>query len=378
VPTVDATTRKRLIGLDGIRGLAALFVVVNHTYLRSFGGYPRITAPWWAGWFIYGRFAVVLFIVLSGFSLAVSPARTGWQLDSVGKFARRRAWRIVPPYWAALTFSLLVAWLIIPQPGQPAPTLRSIWVNGLLLQDVFVAPSPNRAFWTIAIEAQLYFAFPLLLLLVRRLNGLVMAGAVMAVVLGVGAVLTPYHLIYYAPDFAALFALGVMAAGVISASRRRQDWPWHWLALAAAVPVLAVIAWRGSVWTLNNLFWVDLLWGPAIACLLAAVATDRPVPLVRLLDTKPLRSLGSFSYSLYLTHAPIVAIVCQLIVGDRVPRGVPSFLLSLAIVLPLTVGFARLFGGVFEIPFQKYRSWPALRDAIVRVDRPRALTAPHR
>ncbi len=75
--------RQRLAGLDGLRGLAALYVVVNHVFLRAFPGYPVDHAPFWAGWFIYGRFAVVVFIVLSGFSLALSPARHGWRLDKI-------------------------------------------------------------------------------------------------------------------------------------------------------------------------------------------------------------------------------------------------------------------------------------------------------
>jgi peptidoglycan/LPS O-acetylase OafA/YrhL len=117
-------TSARVSGLDGIRGLAALYVVVNHVFLRAFPGYPRDTAPFWAGWFVYGRFAVVVFIVLSGFSLAVAPARSGWQVGGVGRFARRRARRILPPYYAALAISLAVAWLVAPPPGQGAPTAR--------------------------------------------------------------------------------------------------------------------------------------------------------------------------------------------------------------------------------------------------------------
>ena len=113
--------RQRIAGLDGIRGLAALFVVVNHVFLRAFPGYPVDHAPFWAAWFIYGRFAVVVFIALSGFSLALSPARNGWRLDGILNFARRRAQRILPAYWAALAFSLAVAWLVIPQPGQGVP-----------------------------------------------------------------------------------------------------------------------------------------------------------------------------------------------------------------------------------------------------------------
>jgi peptidoglycan/LPS O-acetylase OafA/YrhL len=162
--------RRRLVGLDGIRGLAALFVVVNHVFLRAFPGYPADKAPFWAAGFIYGRFAVVVFIVLSGFSLSVAPARAGWRLDGVVKFAHRRAWRILPPYWAALVFSLLMTWFVVAQPGWPIPTARSVVVNGLLVQDVVFVPSPNRAFWSIAIEAHLYVVFPLLILAVRRLN----------------------------------------------------------------------------------------------------------------------------------------------------------------------------------------------------------------
>jgi peptidoglycan/LPS O-acetylase OafA/YrhL len=74
------------------------------------------------------------------------------------------------------------------------------------------------------------------------------------------------------------------------------------------------------------------------------------------LDARPVRSLGSCSYSLYLTHAPIVVIVCDLIVAGRVPQGVPAFLVSLALALPLTIGFARVFASVFETPFRQHRS----------------------
>jgi peptidoglycan/LPS O-acetylase OafA/YrhL len=363
-----ATARARLVGLDGIRGLAALFVVLNHVFLRAFPGYPVDHAPFWAGWFIYGRFAVVVFIVLSGFSLTVSPVRSGWRLGPTSRFACRRAWRILPPYWSALVFSLLMTWFVLSQPGWAMPNGKSVVVYGLLIQDAVDAPTPNRAFWSIAIEAQLYIVLPLLLLIVRRISAIAMVAMVAAIVVTVG-LLAPYvaimntALIRLTPDLAVLFAIGVMAAGVVGASERRKSWPWHWLALCAAVPVVALIAAKGSVWTIDNLFWVDLAWGPAIGCLLTAVATDRPRPLVRLLDTRPLRSLGSFSYSLYLTHAPIVIAVSYGIVAGRVPPGVPSFLVLAAILIPLTVTFARLFAAVFEIPFQRHRGWHALRAA---------------
>jgi peptidoglycan/LPS O-acetylase OafA/YrhL len=353
---VTTTPPQRLAGLDGVRGLAALFVVVNHVFLRAFPGYPVDNAPFWAAWFIYGRFAVVVFIVLSGFSLALSPVRRGWQLGGVSRFAQRRLRRILPAYWAALVFSLVVAWLVAAPPGQGAPDARSVVVNGLLAQNLVAAPSPNRSFWSMAVEAQLYILFPLLLLMVRRWGAVVMLAAVTLVVATVGlagphVARLDVFVIQSPPDLAALFAAGILAAGIVGLSGRRRSWPWAWLALAAVAPVLAAIWWMGSVWTLDNLFWVDLALGPAIACLLAGLATGRPAPLLRLLDARPMRSLGLSSYSLYLTHGPIVVVVYERIVAGRVSPGAPAFLASLALTLPLTVGFARLFASVFERPF---------------------------
>jgi peptidoglycan/LPS O-acetylase OafA/YrhL len=362
---VDAgtdTRTGRLAGLDGVRGLAALYVVINHIFLRTFPGYPADHAPFWAGWFIYGRFAVVVFIVLSGFSLALSPARHGWRLGGIARFAYRRARRILPAYWAALALSLTVAWLVLPPPGQGAPTGTSVISNGLLVQNILLAPSPNRSFWSLAVEAQLYLFFPLLLLLVRRLGGLAMLAAVMCVVVPLGIV-GPHlakvdtFLIQSAPDLAGLFAIGILAAGIVGASRKRASLPWHWFALAAAAPAFAVIAFSGSVWTLDHLYWVDLLLGPAIACLLAALATGRPRPLLRVLDSRPLRSLGLSSYSLYLIHGPIVVIVYERFVAERIRHGALAFGLTVALVVPVTIAFARLFAAVFETPFLRERSW---------------------
>jgi peptidoglycan/LPS O-acetylase OafA/YrhL len=358
------TRTQRLAGLDGIRGLAAVFVVVNHVFLRAFPGYPVDHAPFWAAWFIYGRFAVVVFIVLSGFSLALSPARHGWRLGGMTRFAQRRARRILPAYWAALVFSLAVAWLIVPQPGHGMPDAKSVVVNGLLVQNLVAAHSPNAAFWSMAVEAQLYIAFPLLLLMVRRWSAITMVAAVTLIVAAVGVV-GPHVsgldtlVLQSPPDLAALFALGVLTAGIVRSSAARRSWPWAWLALAAVVPVLAVIGWQGSVWTLDHLLWIDLALGPAIACLLAGLATGRPARLLRLLDARPVRHLGASSYSLYLTHGPIVVLVYEKVVAGRVAQGVPAFVVTLALALPMTIVFARVFAAIFEPPFRRIHGWSA-------------------
>ncbi|WP_433306394.1 acyltransferase family protein [Actinoplanes sp. CA-030573] len=374
------TDDRRVSGLDGIRGLAALFVVLHHAYITSYVGFPVNTGPGWLGWLMYGHLAVAVFITLSGFSLGIGPARRDWRLGGRTRFAYRRAWRILPPYWAALVFSLLIAWFVVLQPGESAPTGKSVFAYGLLLQDIIGSPSPNGAFWSIAVEAQLYVVFPLMLLLLRRAGAVVMVSVVTVVVAAVG-VLAPHVaavqlLMRLTPQFALLFAVGLAAAGILRASDRVRRLPWQWFAFAAAVPALVWLVLSGTVGFAGHLFWVDLACAPAIALLLAAVATGRPRPLRRLLDTRPVRRLGTFSYSLYLIHAPLVLIVGEKLVYPHVAPGLPRFLLVLAIVVPLSLVVARWFAAVFEIPFQRHRSWAALRDAMRARRRPARVAPP--
>src|SRR4051812_4239805 len=123
----------RVPGLDGMRGLAALYVVLFHCWLLTFRGFPANHGPSWLGWLRYGHLAVIFFLICSGFSLAVSPAVRGWRLGSTARYARRRAWRILPPYWAALVFSLAIAWAVTPPAHSGPPTGASVAVYGLLL-----------------------------------------------------------------------------------------------------------------------------------------------------------------------------------------------------------------------------------------------------
>jgi hypothetical protein len=52
------------------------------------------------------------------------------------------------------------------------------------------------------------------------------------------------------------------------------------------------------------------------------------------------------------------------LVRGRVATGTPTFFVLAAILLPVTVCFARLFAAVFELPFQRHRGWIALRQAM--------------
>ncbi|MFJ3643626.1 acyltransferase family protein [Streptomyces sp. NPDC090108] len=359
--------RGQLLGLDGLRGLAALYVVLFHCRLLALPGFPHDSGPRWLSWLMYGRLAVVFFLVLSGFSLAVSPARAGWRTAGTGRFLRRRAWRILPPYWAALALSLAVGRFVVAASHHGPPDGRSVLVYGLVLQDMFTAPTPNGAFWSIGVEAELYLAFPLLLLVRRRLGAVAMVTGVTLLVavrgLSAGAAGPAEGMNWLTPDLAPVFAAGMAGAGIVVAPDRIRRLPWHWFAALAAAPVVLLVAVEGPVWTVGHFYWIDLAVAPAMTMIIAAVATGRPAPLVRLLTTRPARGLGDISYSLYLIHLPVVMTVVRRVAPRFVAPGMPAFWFTVLLALPVSVLSAWLFARIFELPFKRNRSWSSMRAA---------------
>ncbi|MFF7597994.1 acyltransferase family protein [Streptomyces mirabilis] len=367
--------RGQVLGLDGLRGLAALYVLLFHCWLLTMPGFPENSGPAWLGWLMYGRLAVVFFLVLSGFSLAISPARNGWHLGGVSRFLRRRAWRILPPYWAALALSLAVARFVVPASHFGPPTGTTILVYGFVVQDMFTAPTPNGAFWSIGVEAELYLVFPLLLLVRRRLGAVVLVASVTLLVVAHGLLApnaSPVEGVnWLTPNLAPVFVAGLVGAGIVVAPEKVRRLPWHWLAALAALPVVALVVGKGSAWTVDHYFWIDLAVAPAMTMMIAAVATGRPAVLMRLLATRPMRGLGDFSYSLYLVHLPIVMIVCRKMAPHFVSPGLPAFWFTLTLALPASVLGAWLFAKLFELPFKRNRSWKSMFPA------GRALPGPH-
>jgi peptidoglycan/LPS O-acetylase OafA/YrhL len=364
-PSPAAPALTRVAGLDGLRGLCALYVLLFHCWAYTFKGFPRSDGPAWLDWLGLGRLAVVFFLVLSGFSLAVGPARNRWRLGGLVRFARRRAWRILPPYWAALIFSLIITLTVVRMPHSGPPDGRSVVVFGLLLQDLVRAPTPNGAFWSISVEALLYLTFPVLLLIIRRAGVTVMLLGASVPVLLAGLLLAPggddvRHLAW---QLLPVFAAGVAAAAILPASSSVRRAPWLWMTMAAAAPVAALIVIRGGGWVVAHYFWVDLAITPALALLvvtLAAESRSRPSPLVRLLRSRPLAWLGSFSYSLYLIHLPIVVAISLTVVAPRFGHGLAAFAVTTVVTGSVSLVTAWIFAKVFEFPFQRHRSIAAL------------------
>jgi peptidoglycan/LPS O-acetylase OafA/YrhL len=121
---LDKSPRIHIGFIDAFRALAALYVVIYHTFseLEPYKSSLQMAYPTGVKcfdlfhliFFRYGHFAVAVFIVISGFCLMLPLARKDkMRLDGTGQFIARRAWRILPPYYAALVISLLFM-IIVP------------------------------------------------------------------------------------------------------------------------------------------------------------------------------------------------------------------------------------------------------------------------
>jgi peptidoglycan/LPS O-acetylase OafA/YrhL len=281
---------------------------------------------------IFGHFAVDVFIILSGYCLMLPVARSKDRRlrGGSGEYLRRRALRILPPYYAALLVTLLIIKL--------APPLQvrngTIWDGCLpafrtdvLLSHLFLVHNLldewkykiSLALWSVATEWQIYFFFPLLLLPLWRRFGLAIT-VIVAMALG----LAPHFLLPDAwnldaavPWYLGLFAMG-MGAAVINFARDEQSVmlrtriPWGKLAAAQFFLTLATAVFRAKWWWAH--FWfADAQVGLFAASLLIYCTQqsqgNRQKGLLRLLQAPPLVLLGTMSYSLYLMHVPFLALL---------------------------------------------------------------------
>lgn len=317
--------------LDGLRGIASLWVVIGHAMKLSGWGFKPFDAP---------DLAVDLFIVLSGFLMAFHyirrESREPWGYRSTWAFFwMRRFFRIAPLYYLVLVAALALGphlgeirhfiGTAIPGTGtdptryiDQSPTnflLHVSFLFGFLPDYGYRTPIPD---WSIGLEMQFYLAFPFLMLFWRRAGPIVavlfVAGACLALRFGAPLVIDAYAMPTFLPLKLPLFLAGMLAAASFFASGRR-----FWMLAIAAAVVATAPSWRTD----------GVLDCAARVCFVAALlglpAADRfsGQPLVHgllafansILRMKAFRFLGDVSYGVYLIHLLImIPIVGRVIV----------------------------------------------------------------
>lgn len=372
-----STPSGHIVWLEGVRALAALYVVIHHSWLMAVGGYPSNNGPWYTDWMIYGHLAVSVFIVVSGFSLSISPSRHGMALQGGGRtFLWRRFWRIVPPYWAALLLVTLLIGLGLTEPANGTHfSAKDFAVYALLFQDAVGNVSPNGAFWSIAVEWHIYFLFPLVMIGWRKWGLARMFALVVTLVVAqhvAGHWFAPLALFdRFTPAYLVLFVAGGTAATFMQ--RRQWDKAAVWFGALLALAALGYVLLVGSEFSTNNYFWLDMAVGISTAAIFVALGQNRLRWLARSLSFTWLRRIGEFAFSLYLVHAPVLAITNTNIVR---PLGLSdgwSLFVLILLGVPCSIAISYLFFLLFEKPFLRIRSWKQFKDAVSKPGRQRVV-----
>jgi len=345
--------------LDGLRAVLALYVVAHHSWSMVMNYNGRVSP--YLHVLAHGSYAVCIFIVLSGFCLMLPTLKNDFRLArGAGVFFQRRAWRILPPYYFALALTLLLMGLAI---GEKTGTLwdRSLpatWPNivtHVLLVQNFIPKyvhGINYVFWSISLEWQIYFLFPLLLRGWRQVGPVWTTVAVVAVSFLMERGMDHFLKIDPGADFIGFFAMGMFAAYVsfstAAAAVKFKAMPWRWLAVAsfAGVVVLDRMERFGEANLAVSCFG---------ACILMIASLEPRGWAHGLLSFRPLVVVGSFSYSLYLIHAPLLQLLWKYPFSPWKAEPNTMCLSLLLVGIPSIVLASYLFFLVGERPFLQAR-----------------------
>lgn len=307
------------------------------------------------------------------------------------RFYRRRARRILPPYYAAIAFSaaILIFEALFRHPPSFPFTGWGFLVNISLLGDIFTKWNPeyNAALWSVATEWKIYFLFPLMLWSLKRYGCYGVLGvAILAALVAAGICrlmvwrqLTEAST-YTCPWFILLFSFGVCAGWVSfqaqsarpldAFSLRARGFSWGVAAGAAAV-ILAgfLLRWPIDSDQMNTSYSrhfleIDVAAGAFMAAGLgwlqqSSVSSLRRtfrLWLVAIFSWRPLVAVGGFSYSIYLVHLPLVVFFTCWLPLKLNPQGVNvlghvGLTGYNALIVLITLGMAYLFHLAFERPF---------------------------
>jgi peptidoglycan/LPS O-acetylase OafA/YrhL len=337
----------RIAELDGLRGIAAVSVVIAHYFGEVKHGLPGLAVGW---------IGVDLFFVLSGFLIGSIILERKKSPRFLRTFYSRRGLRIIPVYLLTLgfvmcflAFSRPAPWIDESLPALPYFTFTQNIVMAARGQygTLWLLPT-----WTLAVEEQFYLIIPLLMIVLpsRYLLTAILGGIAMAC--GVRA-------LFYRAGWGEIGAqvllvsrCDILLCGVLAAYIHKR-FVVHEMTLRL-IPVAAVLGTLLAAVNLRltqgSLFFV---FSPLLMAILFAayiMLAARGWEMLRSLNSAGWRFFGSISYGLYLVHQPVAGAMHGLIFGGRPDIGSPAQVAVTLAAMLASIGIAWGSWKFFEAP----------------------------
>ena len=335
--------------IQGLRALAVLLVALDHAHVGPFDG---------------GYVGVDVFFVISGFlitGLLVAEAESTGKVSLLGFYARR-ARRILPAASLVILTTVAAATVLLSAVDASATIEDAVWATFFAANFKFASdgtdyfnadaiPSPLQHYWSLAVEEQFYLVWPLLVVLLCLVAARLAAQRPQQKSQGGGGVRRVAVPLLLAIVLAS-FAWSVASTGDGSVVAYFSPFTRAWeLALGALVACLAPRLTRVPASVQAAMSWVGLV-GVLAAALLYDGSTAFPgyaaaLPVVgtalllagglaagrlgpqRLLELRPVRTVGDWSYSIYLWHWPVLVLTAA---TWRQPSGWTGLLLLVGVV----------------------------------------------
>jgi peptidoglycan/LPS O-acetylase OafA/YrhL len=261
--------------------------------------------------------------MISGFVIFMTLER----VSSVRDFAVSRFARLYPVFWVAL----LMAVILLPLAGGQVPSTRTVLANATIEAPLFGTPFVDVVYWSLSCEVLFYVLAAALFASGWRKIEFAALGW-----LGVSVVATHYPLLMFLIDapYAYMFVIGIMVY------RLRQN-PWNaaaWGTLATAIFVSACIRYEPSARHFPGILNAALM--TALGAVLWLGSYMKP--------PRPLAYLGELSYSIYLIHVPMGAVIFV-----ALSRLLPPDL-AVLIAVPAVLAVASVINAWIERPAQRW------------------------
>ncbi|MBW4496465.1 MAG: acyltransferase [Oscillatoria princeps RMCB-10] len=330
--------RQQLNLLQVFRGVAAILVLLFHVHLLS---EQKLNQEVFFNLFQFGWAGVDFFFVLSGFIIFYTSRSDIGNKKRLKKFILKRFVRIYPIYWAVAGSALLFSLLL--------PSLNRGFNPSQTLQSLLLYPTPNpilNVSWTLTYEVFFYIAFSLLIVCGKKVFTPILICWLLGILLkwaGVFSISSEYELLNFLFSYYHLeFFAGCLAAYLVSSNTRYGRFMLY------AGGTLFIILGLSVSYKLVD---IDrIVFGiPAFLTVTGAASLEAKksfeVPDLMLY-------FGDASYSIYLTHGPVISVLAGLVAKAKLGEIENNYLMF--IVGGIALGFGCMCYSFVEKPLLKY------------------------